>query len=248
MTHLRTSPQLILELHPDAPNFDRVARLYRPLEYLTLGRALERCRFHFLPDLASRTHALVLGDGDGRFLAQLLHQNPLLHADAVDTSAAMLHLLQTRCRAAQARLRTHQVDALTFAAPHPAIPYDLIVTHFFLDCLTQPDVDALASRIAPNLAPDALWLVSDFRIPTGFLTLPARLLVRSLYLAFRILTGLRVTSLPDHEAALTRAGLGRIAQHRSFGGILTTELWSKTHRFPIRPTHPPATTGSSAAS
>jgi SAM-dependent methyltransferase len=248
MTHSRTQPQPILELHPDAPNFDRVARLYRPLEYLTLGRALERCRLHFLPDLASRTHALVFGDGDGRFLAQLLRQNPLLHADAVDTSAAMLQILRTRCHPAQARLRTHQVDALTFTAIQPAIPYDLVVTHFFLDCLTQPNVDALTSQIAPNLAPEALWLVSDFRIPTGPLALPARLLVRGLYLAFRILTGLRVTALPDHEAALTHAGLIRIAQHRSFAGILTTELWRKPQRFPIRPTHPPATTCPSAPS
>jgi SAM-dependent methyltransferase len=236
MTHSRTQPPPVLELHPDTPNFDRIARLYRPLEYLTLGRALEHCRLHFLPDLASRSHALVLGDGDGRFLAQLLRQNPLLHVDAVDTSAAMLQILQTRCRAAQARLQTHQTDALAFAATQPAIPYDLVVTHFFLDCLAQPQVDALASRIAPNLAPDPLWLVSDFRIPSGPLALPARLLVRSLYLAFRILTGLRISSLPDHEAALTRAGLVRIAQHRSFAGILTTELWRKTHRFSRQPT------------
>ncbi len=248
MTPSHTQPQPTLELHSDAANFDRVARLYRPLEYLTLGRALERCRLHFLPDLSSRTHALVLGDGDGRFLAQLLRQNPLLYADAVDTSAAMLQILRTRYRPAQGRLRTHQLDALTFAATQPAIPYDLVVTHFFLDCLAQPQVDALTSRIAPNLAPDALWIVSDFRIPTGPLALPARLLVRSLYLAFRILTGLRVTALPDHEAALARAGLVRIAQDRSFAGILTTELWGKTHRSPTRPAHPPATTCSSAAS
>ncbi len=234
-----------LQAHPrahradDAANFDRIAALYRPLEYLTLGRALERCRLHFLPQLRSRTQALVLGDGDGRFLAQLLHQNPTLHADAIDTSAAMLQLLRTRCRAAEPRLRTHQTDALTFAATQPAIPYDLVVTHFFLDCLTQPEVDLLAARIAPHLAPGALWLVSDFRIPTGPWALPARILVRSLYLAFRMLTGLRVTALPDHESALTHAGLTRIAQHRSFAGILTTELWSRAQ--PVDPASGPTT-------
>jgi SAM-dependent methyltransferase len=226
MTHPQT--QSTVTSHKEAPNFDRVARLYRPLEYLTLGRTLERCRLHLLPRLASRTHALVLGDGDGRFLAQLLRQNLLLHADAVDTSAAMLQILQTRCRPAEGRLRTHQADALTFAAIQPANLYDLVVTHFFLDCFTQPEVDTLVSRVASNLAPDALWLVSDFRIPNGPWALPARALVRSLYLAFRTLTGLRVTALPNHEAALSRAGLTRIAQHRSFAGILTTELWHKT--------------------
>jgi hypothetical protein len=220
------------------PNFDPIAHLYRPLEYFTLGRALENCRFHFLSNVRARSHALVLGDGDGRFLARLLHQNAiLLHADAVDTSAAMLRLLQTRCQSAQSRLQTHQTDALTFAAIPPATPYDLVVTHFFLDCLPQSEVEALAARIAPHLAPDALWLVSEFRIPTGPLRLPAKALVRSLYVAFRILTGLRVASLPNHERALARAGLSCIAQHRSLGGVLTSELWitNPAHRATSQP-------------
>jgi len=209
-------------------NFDLIASLYRPLEYLTLGRALERCRLHFLPHLLTQTRALVLGDGDGRFLTQLLQRNPILHADAVDSSPAMLALLQARCLPDQSRLRTHRADALTFTAEPPAAPYDLVVTHFFLDCLSQHEVDTLAANIALHLPQDALWLVSDFRIPTGPWALPARLLVRSLYLAFRILAGLRVTALPDHEAAFTRAGLRRIAMHRSLAGILTTELWART--------------------
>lgn len=217
----RTTPQ---------PNFDRIARPYRWLEYLTLGRALERCRLHFLPRLADRNSALVLGDGDGRFLAALLAQNSALTADAVDISAAMLGLLRDCCERtapnAGLRLHTHRNDALGYlAAPSPAI-YDFVVTHFFLDCLTQTEVEALAAAVSARLAPGGIWLVSDFRIPPGIMQIPAKMLVRSLYLAFRILTGLRANRLPDHAAALSRAGLCRIAQHCSLFGVLTTELWT----------------------
>jgi len=204
------------------PNFNPIARPYRWLEYLTLGRALERCRLHFLPLLLDQKQALVLGDGDGRFLAALLAANPHLHVDAVDTSATMLHLLTQRCAADAPRLHTHHTSALDFT---PTGPYDLVVTHFFLDCLSQPQLESLIARIAPALASGALWLISDFRIPRGPMRLPARILVRSLYLAFRILTGLRTTHLPAHKTPLTNAGLTRIAHHHSFGGILTTELW-----------------------
>jgi hypothetical protein len=55
--------------------------------------------------------------------------------------------------------------------------------------------------------------------------LPARIFVRSLYLIFRILTGLRTVRLPDHTTPLTQAGLIRIAHHHSLAGLLTTELW-----------------------
>jgi SAM-dependent methyltransferase len=208
------------------PNFNLIAKPYRWLEYLTLGKALENCRLHYLPRLLDRHRALVLGDGDGRFLAQLLKRNPHLEADAVDTSATMLQLLRQRCEAAtpdaNTRLRTHHADALTCPLEGS---YDLVVTHFFLDCLTQPELNTLITRIAPALAPGALWLISDFRIPSDAMRLPAKLIIRSLYFAFRILTGLRTTQLPDHTTPLIHAGLTRISHRRSLAGLLATELW-----------------------
>jgi SAM-dependent methyltransferase len=204
------------------PNFNPIARPYRWLEYLTLGRALERCRLHFLSQLFNRKKALVIGDGDGRFLSALMSSNPHLHVDAVDTSATMLELLSKRCQANAKRLETHHTSALTFA---PTGDYDLVVTHFFLDCLTQSDLEALIARITPALTPNALWLVSDFRIPPGRMRLPAHILVRSLYLGFRMMTGLRTVRLPDHATPLARAGLTRIDHRDSLAGLLITELW-----------------------
>jgi ubiquinone/menaquinone biosynthesis C-methylase UbiE len=208
------------------PNFNSIARPYRWLEYFTLGRALERCRLHYLPRLLDRRHALVLGDGDGRFLARLIAVNPTLRAIAVDTSSTMLELLQRRCEtavfSARTRLRTCNYSALEHATSSKT---DLVVAHFFFDCLTQSELDTLIVRIAKHVRPGALWLISDFRIPSGPMRLPARILVRSLYLAFRVLTGLRTTRLPDHATPLTQAGLTRIAHHHSLAGLLTTELW-----------------------
>lgn len=216
-------------------NFDPIAKPYRLFEYLTFGRSLQRCRTHFIPRLLDRKRALILGDGDGRFLAALLAANPHLEADAVDTSAAMLHLLQRRAAAAVpnaiTRLHAHHASALTYT---PQDTCDLIATHFFLDCLTQPELSSLCLRLAKHLAPDSLWIVSDFRIPTGPMHWPARALVRSLYLGFHILTGLRTAALPDHASALADAGFTRIACHHALAGLLTTELW----QFFPKPSHP----------
>jgi ubiquinone/menaquinone biosynthesis C-methylase UbiE len=206
------------------PNFNAIARPYRWLEYLTLGPALQRCRTHHIPSLLNQKNALILGDGDGRFTAQLLQTSPDLEATAIDTSSTMLALLETRNAAHANRLQTHHTNALTFT---PTQSYDLIVTHFFLDCLAQPDLEALIHRLTPALEPNALWLISDFRIPDGPMRLPARLIVRSLYLAFRALTGLRTTHLPDHATPLTAAGFTQIADHRTLAGLLTTQLWQR---------------------
>jgi ubiquinone/menaquinone biosynthesis C-methylase UbiE len=206
------------------PNFDRIARPYQALEYLTLGRWLERTRLHFLPRLHSARSALVLGDGDGRFLAQLLAANRNMHATALDTSAAMLDLLGKRCAPYSDRLRTHQTDALNFS-PRLDAQYDLVVSHFFLDCLSEVEVKELVERFAPALSPQTVWLVSDFQVPSGILRVPASAVIRALYLAFRTLTGLRVTRLPDHAVIFMSAGFVRIERQQFLGGLLTTELW-----------------------
>ena len=221
----------------EAPNFNLIARPYRWMEYLTFGRALQRCRTHFLSLLAERRSALVIGDGDGRFLAAFAAQNQNLIADAVDSSRSMLRLLTRRLHVAAPgiHLNTHQTSALTFT---PNCTYDLVVTHFFLDCLTQPEVESLCTRLVPHLKPNALWLISDFRVPDGPLQLPARLLVRALYLAFRILTGLRTTHLPDYAEVLASTGFTRIGSHHSFAGILTSEIWEYTPAMQLPPQRP----------
>jgi len=200
-------------------NFDRVARLYRWAEYLTLGPLLQCTRTHFLPQLTHARRALVLGDGDGRFLSKLLTQNPNLRATAVDSSAKMLALLRSRCN-----VDTVHTNALTYT---PSPDTDLIVTHFFLDCFTQPEINTLAHRLAQQTQPGALWLLSDFRIPNSPLRPIARVYIRSLYFAFRILTNLRTTQLPDPATALSAAGFHRLAHHETLGGILYTELWQQ---------------------
>jgi hypothetical protein len=218
-------------------SFNRIARMYRWAEYLTLGPLLQRARTHFLAELPAlqpaleieRGAALVLGDGDGRFLARLLAQQTRLQAVAIDSSDAMLGLLRRRCRLYSDRLQTRQVSAVEFFDQGQWKGCaDLIVSHFFLDCLTQPELDRLANHMAAHTRPGALWLLSDFAIPSRPWLAPlAALYIRLLYLAFRILTGLRVTHLPDPASALSAAGFHRIARHSLLCGLLYTEIWQR---------------------
>ena len=90
----------------------------------------------FARSLRNAGAALVLGDGDGRFLSALLKINPDLKADVVDASGAMLSELRDRNPAAiaEGRLRTYHANALIFLPPKS--DYDLVITHFFLDCFS----------------------------------------------------------------------------------------------------------------
>jgi SAM-dependent methyltransferase len=217
----------------DAPNFDSVARAYRWMEYFSFGPLLERCRFRFLTRCSYARHALVLGDGDGRFTARLLALNPTVRVDAVDASAAMLAVLRERagrsCRDADTRLATTEADIRRFTPTDD--DYDLVVSHFFLDCLTDDDVAALIARISPHLTQDASWLVSEFAVPDdGWRRLAARMLIRSLYFAFSFLTRLRVRNIPNYAKIFRDNGFHPIDKSTYLGGILITEVWERSAR------------------
>ncbi len=211
------------------PNFDRLAKRYRRLERLTFGSSLWNCRCAFLDELRTCRTALVFGDGDGRFTARLLEENPLVLIDAVDASVEMLRELVRNAGARSGRVRIHLADARLWEPTSPAC--DLIVTHFFLDCLTTEEVAALATRLRSYANPDALWVVSEFAIPEGrYGRWVARPLVTGLYFAFWLLTGLRVWSLPKYRESLTEAGFKLLKEQHFLSGLLVSELWAPKDR------------------
>lgn len=194
-------------------NCDRIARCYRWLEYAGFGSALERRRHAFLTDVAEARRVLVLGDGDGRALVALLATARHARIDYVDLSARMLEL--ARRRAGELRVAYRQDDART--TPLPPAEYDLIVTHFFLDCFEQADQAHLLDRITRASTPQARWLVSEFR--------RSGLLVRALYLFFRAATGLKTQRLVDHHPLFERSGFRLARSESAWRGCLASELW-----------------------
>lgn len=208
--------------------FDRLARPYRWMEYLAFGSALQRCRCHFLPDLKNTRYALLLGDGDGRFAEQLLRSSRA-RVVALDASEAMLATLQQRCRQAGVgdRVTVQQADlAGPLPALSPLLQFDLVTTHFFLDCLSEEEVRLLATRVLPLMAPDGRWIVSEFHVPGSALRIPARLLIRALYFAFHVLTGLRAQKMPRYGHVLEHLGFRRVRQVFHLHGLLVSEMWT----------------------
>lgn len=118
-------------MNPRATSFDRLAGLYRPLEFLAFGRDLERARFHFLPRLHDRRNILVLGEGDGRCLARLVQAAPLSRIHCIDASTAMLARAEARIAGTEAHARvTFECRDIMAARLTPAT-YDAVVTLFF---------------------------------------------------------------------------------------------------------------------
>jgi ubiquinone/menaquinone biosynthesis C-methylase UbiE len=212
-------------------NCDRIARPYRWIEYAAFGRRLERHRFRFLPETRNSRNALLLGDGDGRFAAALARINSHVRIDCIESSARMIQVakerLETERITAPERIHFLQADALRVKL-HPA-HYDLIVTNFFLDCFSTSQVLALITPVREACCPGARWMVSDFQRPSsGWRALYANIWLRTMYLFFRVVTGLKTSTLPAYAEALRSAGFVLQSRHSSMASFICSELWTLT--------------------
>ncbi len=220
--------------------FGRLARLYRWMEYASFGRWLERCRYLRLDEMRPAQQALVYGDGDGRFLARLACAAPQMTITAIDASARMLRKAERRLAGTKSgdarpggRVSLHQADAIR-EAPPGATKYDLIVSHFFLDCFNDEEIAALLKNVAAVASDGAVWIISDFAVPKGRVSGAAgRIVIACLYLGFRLLTGLRTRRLPDYAPRMREAGWVREDGKQLLRGLLASERW----RLDVRAAH-----------
>lgn len=60
------------------------------MELISAGGILQRCRTAFLAETAGCQRALLLGEGPGRFLVELLRVNPRVEVTCVEQSSRMI--------------------------------------------------------------------------------------------------------------------------------------------------------------
>ena len=221
-----------LEAEAHDVNCDPIARHYRWLEHAVFGALLERARLYWMGELRQARRVLVLGDGDGRFVAEFAQANRTARIDSLELSQGMLEVAEERLRrsgitsANDGRVSLRRADVEK--DDPPGWGYDLVVSHFFLDCFDERAIAQIVERLAPHLDADARWLVTDFRIPQGLVVAAfSRALVAIMYRFFRFATGLETKRLADFPKVFEEAGFVRCAQARLAGGFVVSEIWRR---------------------
>lgn len=199
------------------------------METVLAGGLLQRCRTAFLQEATGCRHALLLGEGPGRFLVALLRAHPTIRITCVEGSAAMVNQASQSLRRQGldgARVQFIVGDALVWEAP-PA-RFDLVATYFFLDCFQPAQLDHLVRRLGTAAAANARWLLADFRLPDrGLPRWRARLVLRLMYAFFGAACRLPARQLTPPDAYLRAAGFRlrerRLANH----GFIHSDLWAR---------------------
>jgi ubiquinone/menaquinone biosynthesis C-methylase UbiE len=210
-------------------SFDAVAPWYRALETIAFGNVLQQARVACLGEIVSPGRALIVGEGNGRFLAALLQRQPLMKIDCVDSSQRMLDLARRQVLETNPdEIRRVTFLQHDFVSWRPNDRYDLIVTHFFLDCFRTREVGLIVAKLAQAAAPHAVWLLADFRLPdAGLARCNARAWLAVMYGFFRCVAGIDARELVDPSPFLRAEGF-RLARQNLFRlGMVRSELWRK---------------------
>jgi ubiquinone/menaquinone biosynthesis C-methylase UbiE len=170
-----------------------------------------------------------LGEGDGRFLSQLLRVNNTAQIVVVDKSPNMLRLARARVNGS-ARVEFLEQDVAAYVSASSALEpaFDSIVALFFLDCLSEAELSQLIPQLSGKLAPNGVWYVSDFHLPRSRLPrLLARVWLRFLYLFFGYFTDILARELVIPDPYLAGAGCFKTREILQVAGLLRATEFRK---------------------
>ena len=211
-------------------SFDNFARWYQTLERIAFGNSLQRSRVACLDQILTPKRVLIIGEGDGRFLLELLRIHPAIDIDCVDSSERMLQLARRRVEKelgnSGKNVRWFCQDLMLWDPSKNS--YDLIVTHFVLDCFPAHQVGVVVQKLKNAATDSADWLFADFRMPTtGLARIHSLVWLKAMYLFFRVTTGITADQLIDATPFLEREGFQLVQRHLFRWGMLRSEIWRR---------------------
>lgn len=210
-------------------SFDLLAPHYRWMEFMLAGEKLQRCRTAFLDEIPGARTILLLGEGHGRCLVECCRRFPNAQITCVDASERMLAEARrrlTRRKPGAVRVKFTQANVLDWMPSDET--YDLIVTHFFLDCFRPEQLEHIIPRFAACATPDANWLIADFQTPArGLRRVRGRLILWTMYAFFRAITGLPAHKLATPDAFLESAGFKLLRRTETEWGLLHSDWWRR---------------------
>ena len=185
--------------------------------------SLKQCRFALLPALAGCRRVLTIGEGDGRFAAELVRRYPEINVDCIEGSQAMIEQARARLPP-EVAVTFHHADAMAWN--YPSAEYDAVVTCFFLDCFCEATLADWLPRVRAALCSGGCWAVAEFcEGESGWRQWRSRFWLGIMYLFFRGLTRMEARHLPNWKQLLMNAG-SRVQEEGTMrGGLLEWSIW-----------------------
>jgi ubiquinone/menaquinone biosynthesis C-methylase UbiE len=202
-----------------AANFNNVAWFYDGLSRLVYGRALVNAQVYLLQYIPANASILLVGGGTGWILEKITKLHPAgLNIAYIEVSAKMINLSKKR------NIGNNSVVFINDAIENVVLPanFDTVITPFLFDNFTEQTLKKVFNHIHPLLKPGGIWLNCDFQISGKW---GQRVLLKSMFLFFRIVCGIEASQLPDIEKHFEEHDYKTFARQTFFGDFIISKVY-----------------------
>lgn len=173
-------------------DYDNIARIYDLLARMVYGGAIVDAQECMLPYIHPHSSILIVGGGTGWILESLSDRCPDgLDIDYVESSAEMIRLSEKRGYKGSKVGFIHQpIEDFTIEKQ-----YDVIITPFIFDNFPSDKIALVFAKLDQSLKEKGTWLYADFVYEPLHSPFWQKVLLRVMYLFFRITTGIEAQGL-----------------------------------------------------
>jgi ubiquinone/menaquinone biosynthesis C-methylase UbiE len=214
-------------------NYDIIARWYDFMSRLVFRQTQVRAQVELLTYLDDGARILVVGGGTGWILDALGARRPSgLRITYVEISANMLALAQKRDWGKNEAVFVHAPIEQFAGGPAPAAPlgghFDSILTGFLFDNFSPGRAAQVFRQLDALLRPGGAWLFTDFFYQKGRGPFWQRLLMKAMYLFFRLVCRVEAKRLTDMAPYFEEAGYRETCSAFYYGGLIRAAAYRKS--------------------
>lgn len=202
-------------------DFNAIAPYYDTLKRMVFGKTIAQSQLCFLGRIRCGGKVLIIGGGSGEILIPIIEKFPACNIWYIEASSRMIELAKRRLEGREAKVNFIE-GSLDSLSPH--IRFDAVITNFFLDMFPDEKVKRIGSMVANWLCQDGVWIVTDFVDSRKW---RYQILLKIMYIFFRISCGIEAGKLPSWETEVGRNGFDARASQTFFGGFIKASLWVK---------------------
>jgi ubiquinone/menaquinone biosynthesis C-methylase UbiE len=205
-----------------AANYNNSAWFYDRLSRLVYGNALINAQVYLLQYIPAGSNILIIGGGTGWILEEVTKIHPTgLSITYVEVAPAMMGLSQKKQTGLNKVIFIN--DAVENISLQPG--FDVVITPFLFDNFKEQTLQKVFEHIHQSLKPKGLWLNADFQLTGKWWQ---QLLLKSMFLFFRILCGIEASSLPNIEQQFEQYNYESIAGRFFYGDFIISKAYRKT--------------------
>lgn len=203
-------------------NYDPVAGFYDGLSRAVFANRIYHAQLFLLHVIPPKARILIVGGGTGWILEEIARrQEAGLRITYVEISAGMLALSKRRYTGANGVDFIHgpiqEIQLDNF--------YDIIITPFLFDNFSDETLKKVFHKLDHHLNKGGYWLFSDFQLQQNKLS--QKLLIKIMYLFFRITCNVEASRLPDFGRLFQQYRYSNISQKTFFKGFICSVIYQK---------------------